>query len=145
MLFITLVVTELLVWSVVNVILLFCPYHKWGYGLDGDLRGGPQREQLDNLNLKELGLHKASVESWMGLLFVHADEQPGLSFAQWSIGLADKLAAFEVDQLLLLKQESFTFESKWKLYIKNHADWPHLGYVHRETLGRLEHSEEKIM
>ena len=122
-----------------------CPYHKWGYGLDGDLRGVPQREQYGNLNLKELGLHKASVESWMGLLFVHVDEQPGVSFAQWSIGLADELAAFKVDQLQLLKQESFTFDANWKLYIENHIDWLHLWYVHPETLGKLEHSDGKIM
>ncbi len=81
----------------------------------------------------------------MGLLFVHVDEQPGVSFAQWSIGLADELAAFKVDQLQLLKHESFTFDANWKLYIENHIDWLHLWYVHPETLGRLEHSDGKVI
>jgi phenylpropionate dioxygenase-like ring-hydroxylating dioxygenase large terminal subunit len=122
-----------------------CPYHKWGYGLDGNLRGIPQREQFEDLNLKELGLHKASVENWMGLLFVHVDENPSVSFEQWSVGLADELAAFKVDELQLLKQESFTFEANWKLYIENHVDWLHLWYVHPQTLGAYDHSDGQVM
>ena len=122
-----------------------CPYHKWGYGLDGKIRGIPKKEQFENLNPKELGLHIASVESWMGMLFVHVDETPTLSFDQWSIGLAKELAAFKVDQLQLLKQESFTFDANWKLYIENHVDWLHLWYVHPETLGALDHSNGEVM
>ena len=123
---------------------IVCPYHGWGYGLDGQLRGIPRREQFEELNTRELGLHVASVESWMGLLFVHADETPAVSFAQWSIGLADELAPFKVDQLQLLKQESFTFDANWKLYIENHIDWLHLWYVHPESLHSLSHGDGEI-
>jgi choline monooxygenase len=122
-----------------------CPYHRWGYGLDGNLRGIPKREQFGDLDPKKLGLHVASVETWMGLMFVHVDEEPVVTFQQWSIGLADELAPFEVDQLELLKQESFTFDANWKLYIENHVDWLHLWYVHPQTLGSLDHSDGQMM
>jgi len=122
-----------------------CPYHKWGYGLDGNLRGVPRRDQFTDLNLEELGLHIASVESWMGLLFVHTDENPAVGFTQWSTGLADELSAFKVNELALLRRESFTFEANWKLYIENHVDWLHLWYVHSETLGSYTHEYDQVM
>jgi len=125
---------------------IVCPYHKWGWGLDGKLRGVPQREQFgDDLIPEELGLHRASVTCWMGLMFVHADETPDVDFEQWSSGLAEELAVFEADKLDLLKQYSFTFDANWKLYVENHIDWLHLWYVHPKTLGQLDHSQGQIM
>jgi len=122
-----------------------CPYHKWAYGLDGNLRGVAKSDQFADINLSNLGLHVASVESWMGLLFIHADARPELSFAEWSVGLADELSVFQVDKLQLLKQESFTFDANWKLYIENHIDWLHLWFVHPETLGSLTHTYDNVM
>lgn len=121
-----------------------CPYHKWGWGLDGKMRGIPQREQFGDLNPGELGLHVASVGTWMGMLFVHPDEQPILSLGQWMEGLSPELDVFKVDELTLLKSESFTFEANWKLYIENHVDWLHLWYVHANTLGYLDHAQGQI-
>ncbi|MBL4679895.1 MAG: aromatic ring-hydroxylating dioxygenase subunit alpha [Pseudomonadales bacterium] len=122
-----------------------CPYHKWGWGLDGRLRGIPKNEQFEDLDPAELGLHKASIVNWMGLLFVHSDETPSLSFEQWSLGLADELSVFKVDELQVLRQESFTFDANWKLYIENHVDWLHLWYVHPKTLGSLTHDHDQVM
>tara|TARA_R110002073_G_scaffold2950_8_gene19657 strand:+ start:8025 stop:9131 length:1107 start_codon:yes stop_codon:yes gene_type:complete len=121
-----------------------CPYHKWSFGLDGSLRGVAQPEQFGELDFDQLGLHKASVANWMGLLFVHVDENPPMTFAQWSTGLAEELSVFETDQLQLLKQESFTFDANWKLYIENHVDWLHLWYVHPKTLGPLQHTFDEV-
>lgn len=124
---------------------IVCPYHRWVWGLDGKLRGVPQREQFGDLKPDELGLHRASVTCWMGLMFVHADDAPDVDFEQWSAGLADELAVFEADKLHLLKQDNFTFDANWKLYIENHIDWLHLWYVHPQTLGQLDHSQGQIM
>ena len=122
-----------------------CPYHKWGYGFDGKLRGVPKREQFTKLNFEELGLHSASVESWMGLMFVHVDEFPAVNFDKWATGIANELAPFKADKLQLLRQESFTFDANWKLYIENHIDWLHLWYVHPKTLGAYLHESGRVM
>jgi len=121
-----------------------CPYHKWGFGLDGTLRGVPQLEQFGELDFAELGLHRASVESWMGMLFVHASETPPVDFERWTTGISEDLAVFEVDKLHLLRRDSFVFDANWKLYIENHVDWLHLWYVHPETLGHLDHSDGEV-
>jgi phenylpropionate dioxygenase-like ring-hydroxylating dioxygenase large terminal subunit len=121
-----------------------CPYHKWGWGLDGKMRGIPQREQFGDLNPDELGLHLASVGTWMGMLFVHPDENPPESLPQWMQGIGPELDVFKANELTLLKSESFTFDANWKLYIENHIDWLHLWYVHPNTLGALDHSNGEI-
>lgn len=47
-----------------------CPYHGWGYGLDGALRGVPHPESYgDTLNKSELGMVRLRVESYAGMIF----------------------------------------------------------------------------
>lgn len=47
-----------------------CPYHGWGYGLDGALRGVPHPESYeDTLDKANLGLVKLRTESYGGLVF----------------------------------------------------------------------------
>ena len=118
---------------------LVCPYHRWGYGLDGKLRGVPRQDQFDELEFENLGLHAASIAIWMGLVFVHRDEKPTRTLDEWLSGIKDELAVFDVSSLQLLKTDRITFDANWKLYVENHIDWLHLWYVHPETLGALTH------
>ncbi len=120
---------------------LVCPYHKWAYRLDGQLRGIASRDQFDAIETETLGLHKGSVASWMGLIFVHSDEHPPVAFDDWIAGVKSELDVFEAVKLEELKSDSFVFDANWKLYIENHIDWLHLWYVHPQTLKVLDHSE----
>ena len=121
-----------------------CPYHKWSYGLDGKMRGIAKAEQYGDLDLANLGLHVASVSTWMGLLFVHADESPPMTLDAWLAGIKSELEVFDVEKLQLLKTDSIMFEANWKLYIENHIDWLHLWFVHPETLGNLRHEDGEM-
>ncbi len=48
---------------------IICPYHHWTYSLDGDLKNIPSRkEEFAETDMSQLCLHKASVETWMGML-----------------------------------------------------------------------------
>lgn len=51
---------------------LVCPYHRWTYGLDGRLRGLPNKaECFPDLDRKTLSLNDASVGIWNGLIFAN--------------------------------------------------------------------------
>src|SRR5262249_49733574 len=65
-----------------------CPYHSWGYGLDGRLLGAPyfkgleipeaeraayEIEELREFRKEEYGLLPVRVESWGCLVFVNLD------------------------------------------------------------------------
>jgi phenylpropionate dioxygenase-like ring-hydroxylating dioxygenase large terminal subunit len=45
-----------------------CPYHGWGYGLDGSLRALPKPEEYDGvINKDEMPLESLRWESWRGI------------------------------------------------------------------------------
>lgn len=49
-----------------------CPYHGWGYGLDGSLRALPKPEEYENiLDKAEFGLVKIRTESYQGMVLPH--------------------------------------------------------------------------
>ena len=120
---------------------LVCPYHKWTYGLDGNLRGVAKKDQFIDIDTANLGLHKASLATWMGLIFVHSDENPRETLTQWLGSIGTELESFGADKLELLKTDSICFEANWKFYIENHIDWLHLWFVHAETLDALDHEK----
>ena len=75
-----------------------CPYHGWGYALDGSLRGVPHPESYgDELDKAELGLVSLRVEEYAGMVFA--------SFKQDIMPLAAEaaypLAVVDDDQRLL--------------------------------------------
>ncbi len=123
---------------------LVCPYHKWTYGLDGKMRGVARREEYGDLDAEKLGLHRASVSTWMGLMFVHGHQDPTMTLSEWLAGIDVALGVFAVEKLQLLKSHSFTFDANWKLYIENHIDWLHLWYVHAESLAALKHEDGEV-
>jgi len=120
---------------------LVCPYHKWTYGLDGHLRGVAKHDQFTDIDNMSLGLHPASVETWMGLVFINANEHPTESLTEWLGDIGKELAPFGADKLELLKSNTISFEANWKFYIENHIDWLHLWFVHPETLAALDHDK----
>ena len=53
-----------------------CPYHSWGYGLDGKLRatpfvGGPSENSHPAIRREELGLYEIRSHVWMDMIFVN--------------------------------------------------------------------------
>ena len=48
------------------------PYHDWTYDLNGQLISVPEKEkEFPDLELDKICLHKASVDIWRGMLWVH--------------------------------------------------------------------------
>jgi phenylpropionate dioxygenase-like ring-hydroxylating dioxygenase large terminal subunit len=64
-----------------NATTLTCPYHGWQYGIDGRLLGVPSLASYGGtLDKSTRGLHKARVETYLGLIFATFDlEAPPLT------------------------------------------------------------------
>lgn len=113
-----------------NAKLITCPYHGWGYELDGRLRGAPlmKREQVENIRLNELRL-----EIWEGLIFVSLDPEadplaPRLEPLRVHVrrfGLAAKQITFVADDEIACN---------WKVLVENFCESYHVSKVHRTTL-----------
>ncbi|MEM7015879.1 MAG: aromatic ring-hydroxylating dioxygenase subunit alpha [Pseudomonadota bacterium] len=116
-----------------------CPYHRWQYGLDGQLEHAPQAsQQLPALVKEDWGLLPVALGIWMGMVFVNADGKAE-PFEQWLDQIPAHLDIFKINELTELASVEYTFEANWKFYIENHIDWYHLWYTHARTLSMLNH------
>lgn len=125
-----------------------CPYHGWGYGLDGSLRALPKPEEYENiLDKSEFSLVKLRHESYQGMIFatLNDDIEP----------LADFLAGTKKWIDLFMKQgagyplktlgdQRFRFPGNWKIQLENTTDAYHFPIVHKSFLSSMDDQSAEI-
>ncbi|MEM7071355.1 MAG: aromatic ring-hydroxylating dioxygenase subunit alpha [Pseudomonadota bacterium] len=117
--------------------MITCPYHAWGYGLDGCLKKTPhigganchddKRFDKDKINLKKIRHYE-----WMGIIFVNLSGH-AIAFEQKYSTLIDRWSAFKDQDLYHCGQDStiiFELNSNWKLPVENYCESYHLPMVH---------------
>ena len=71
---------------------IVCPYHRWTYGLDGGLRGVPDKDRcFPDLDRSKLGLKPAAIGTFKEFVFVNPNAGGpvrGLDRTGWRPGLA---------------------------------------------------------
>ena len=115
---------------------LVCPYHRWTYGLDGALRGVPNRQEcFPDLDRSRLGLLPASVGVFKDLVFVNPDADA--DFDAWIAPLAGKEWPHDLTVPDIKSAVPLVYDMKcdWKVYVENAIDGYHLAYLHENTLG----------
>lgn len=107
---------------------LVCPYHWWSYRLDGSLKSTPPafvpKERKENL-----GLHKVSIDTFGGLIFLNQLEQPPSLLEQLG-DLPKKLQRYALDQCDLHGIKDYKIACNWKLVVENFIDFYHINAVH---------------
>ncbi|BFM49849.1 aromatic ring-hydroxylating dioxygenase subunit alpha [Marinomonas sp. THO17] len=125
-----------------------CPYHGWGYGLDGSLRGVPKLEEYEGvLEKDELPLESLRHESYQGLVFAtfKDDIEPLEEF----LGKAKKWIDLFVKQgggypLKVLGEHRFNFPGNWKIQLENTTDAYHFPIVHKSFVSSLDDATADI-
>ena len=115
---------------------LVCPYHRWTYGLDGALRGVPNRQEcFPDLDRSGLGLLSAAVGVFKDLIFVNPDADA--DFETWIAPLAGKQWPHDLTASDIKSAVPLVYDMKcdWKVYVENAIDGYHLAYLHENTLG----------
>lgn len=125
--------------------LLTCPYHDWTYNLEGELMAVPERKtQFPDLDLKTLCLHKASVGTWRGMIFVHSDADAE-SLENWFGPVEPYLGPHQPDKLVEYVEGRSRHEinANWKIIVENYIDGYHLAHLHSETLYMYAHRQQE--
>lgn len=124
---------------------IICPYHHWTYSLEGDLKSIPNRsEEFPDVDMSKLCLHKAAVEEWRGMFFVHP-EPDAKPLSDWFSGVAEYLGPHR-PELLVEHAEGRTrheINANWKIVVENYIDGYHLAHLHSETLNMYDHSKQE--
>ncbi|QBK03734.1 aromatic ring-hydroxylating dioxygenase subunit alpha [Hylemonella gracilis] len=124
-----------------------CPYHGWGYGLDGSLRGVPHPESYgDTLEKDKLGLVSLRVEEYAGMVFATFKDDL-MPLAEW-LGPAKKWMDLFMKQaggypVKVAGEHRFTFPGNWKIQLENTTDAYHFPLVHKSFLSSLDEQAKK--
>jgi len=104
-----------------------CPYHGWGYRLDGTLFNAPGFDPMpDGVTLVEL-----PTASWLGWLFVNATATAP-PFDRY-VGAMDGLVApYRPQELVLGARHSYEIAANWKIVAENYHECYHCPLIHPE-------------
>ncbi|HEY2793805.1 MAG TPA: aromatic ring-hydroxylating dioxygenase subunit alpha [Micromonosporaceae bacterium] len=106
-----------------------CPYHGWGYGLDGSLRAAPQMGP--DFDRSGWGLRELPIVDWHGWLFVNAsgEAEPFESF----VGEAESyLGPYRPERLHVNARHRYEVAANWKLIAENYHECYHCPMIHPE-------------
>lgn len=118
-----------------------CPYYDWTYDFEGCLQSVPDRKnQFPDLDMTTLGLKRASVARWRGMLWVHPDEDAN-PITDWFGGVESRLGPHDVDALVEYAEgrTEYTIAANWKIVVENYIDGYHLAHLHSGTLSMYDH------
>lgn len=125
-----------------------CPYHGWGYGLDGSLRALPKPEEYDGvINKDEMPLESLRWESWRGMVF--ATFNPDIMPLEEFLGGAKKWIDLFMKQgggypVKVLGEHRFNFPGNWKIQLENTTDAYHFPIVHKSFVSSLDDATADI-
>ncbi len=126
-----------------------CPYHGWGYGLDGSLRALPYPEQYgDDFDKSQHGMLKLKTASYNGMVFAsfNEDVEPledflGPEVCRYIDLFMKQGGGFPVK---VLGEHQFTVPMNWKVQLENTTDAYHFPIVHKSFLQSLDDATADI-
>lgn len=114
---------------------IICPYHAWGFRLDGTIRSRPhfhganQIEKFDDGGNPALNLYPVRSASWNGCHFVDLSGQaPDLE--TWLQPMLNRTRAFDFSLIRWIGKQSYTIKSNWKLVLENYMEGYHVFAAH---------------
>ena len=121
-----------LVFGAGNKRVIVCPYHSWTYGLDGQLRNGPNLSAVPGLDISNICLQNVQLENFHGFLFVNLDSK-ATCMDEWFPGVREQLAEYvsHINRLKPLLTESIEEQCNWKLSVENYSECYHCTINHK--------------
>ena len=118
--------------------LITCPYHRWSYNLDGELRaapffGGQKTELPEDFKLEDHGLIEVPCRLFQDWLFVNLNGDTA-SFESYLAPLVKQLTGFDLDGFFAVASIEFSeIKTNWKFLMENFIEPYHVQFVHKKT------------
>ena len=113
---------------------IVCPYHGWGYRLDGSLAGAPEMESAAGFRPEEHGLVPIRMEAWEGFLFLTLDREAPPLLPHLG-NLPKVFGSHRLGEMVCTWRIEFDAACNWKLLVENAMEAYHTGYIHRDSVG----------
>lgn len=115
-----------------NVRNFVCPYHQWSYALDGSLRRAPMMQDKECIDYEKLSLVPASVEIYVGLIFINLSSSPEESLTELLGPPSDVLASLRPESMKEVHRDCLAVKANWKTLLENYLECYHCAGSHPE-------------
>ncbi len=115
---------------------LRCPYHAWGYALDGTLVTTPMVER-DEIDRPSTSLWPVHVDVWEGFVFVNLSRDEPRPLVEHLADQQDEtlgLARFGLAGLRIAKITVNEVRANWKIVLENYNECLHCPTIHPELV-----------
>jgi Rieske 2Fe-2S family protein len=115
---------------------LRCPYHAWGYALDGTLVTTPMIEK-DEIDRSSTSLWPVHVDVWEGFVFVNLSRQEPRPLLEHLADQQDDtlgLARFGLADLRIAQVTVNDVQANWKIVLENYNECLHCPTIHPELV-----------
>ena len=113
---------------------IVCPYHAWTYNLDGSLRGAPAMAANEAFCKDKIALPAVRVQNWLGWIMVTLN--PDAPLPQEALAEVEKLVGhLDMGAYVETFQETFRWNTNWKVLAENFMESYHLPVCHAGTIG----------
>ncbi|MCP4318498.1 MAG: Rieske 2Fe-2S domain-containing protein [Hyphomicrobiales bacterium] len=113
-----------------------CPFHGWGYRLDGRLAGAPRMETANGFDKDAFGLLPFRTDTKDGFAFVCLDETV-TDLDHWLGDFSELHEMWSLGDLVTGRRREFEVHCNWKAFLEVFNEYYHLPYVHPNTLDSL--------
>jgi phenylpropionate dioxygenase-like ring-hydroxylating dioxygenase large terminal subunit len=112
-----------------------CPFHRWSFQNNGDLRRITDEETFNpDVIAHRPGLTSVACEVHAGIVFIHMGENPPPLIE--NIGLpSGYLESYQIDKMKVVRHVRSEWGSNWKVAVEAFYESYHLHAVHPETQG----------
>lgn len=114
--------------------LFVCPYHAWSFKMDGALMQTPRPEGFEGLDRKDYGLAELPCQERHGLIWVALDRTATIDVAAHLGPLDAELAAYDMAELVLERDEILDFDMNWKFVIDGFLEVYHFAKLHQKSI-----------
>lgn len=111
-----------------------CPYHAWGYGLDGSLRAVPFEAGFEDCKLDSMGLRKLPVEERDGLIWVVPKAGATLDLDSTLGDLQADIAGYNLASYTHFETRQISVAMNWKLVVDTFLESYHISYLHKPSI-----------
>jgi phenylpropionate dioxygenase-like ring-hydroxylating dioxygenase large terminal subunit/AcrR family transcriptional regulator len=103
---------------------IVCPYHGWGYELNGNLKGVAAPHSFAEFDRQEFGLKPLAIEIWMGFVFIRFGGS-GMSVAERFAPYEAELKLYRLDEMvpvgaLTLQDTGADWKNVWDNYLEGY-------------------------
>ena len=119
-----------------NCKVISCPFHRWAYGLDGQLRTAPDMENTPDFDKSDYGLIEVPCAEREGFAFVNLDGAAG-ALEDWLGDFAALHAPWSMTDLVSTRRREFDVACNWKAFLEVFNEYYHLPYVHPNSFGPI--------